>query len=116
MADTAARLVDNVFPENVPVRQWVISLPLEIRYRLAYDGKLLSDVPVPQYPSPPKRIKKKSLKKVDRPVVDQIVTGGIFYMGWEIADEVYPNRPLAVSDQPEFCRNRQRQSHFVREL
>jgi hypothetical protein len=44
MADTAARLVDNVFPENVPVRQWVISLPLEIRYRLAYDSKLLSDV------------------------------------------------------------------------
>jgi hypothetical protein len=44
MADTAARLVDNVFPENVPVRQWVLSLPLEIRYRLAYDSKLLSDV------------------------------------------------------------------------
>ena len=44
MADTAARLVDNVFPVNVPVRQWVISLPIEIRYRLAYDGKLLSDV------------------------------------------------------------------------
>jgi len=44
MADTAARLVDNVFPLNVPVRQWVLSLPIEIRYRLAYDGKLLSDV------------------------------------------------------------------------
>jgi hypothetical protein len=44
MADTAARLVDNVFPENVPVRQWVLSLPIEIRYRLAYDGQLLSDV------------------------------------------------------------------------
>jgi len=44
MADTAARLVDNVFPLNVPVRQWVLSLPVEIRYRLAYDGKLLSDV------------------------------------------------------------------------
>ena len=44
MADTAARLVDDVFPLNVSVRQWVVSLPLEIRYRLAYDGKLLSDV------------------------------------------------------------------------
>ena len=44
MADTAARLVDNVFPTNVPVRQWVLSLPIEIRYRLAYDGKLLSEV------------------------------------------------------------------------
>ena len=44
MADTAARLVDDVFPRDVPVRQWVLSLPIEIRYRLAYDGKLLSDV------------------------------------------------------------------------
>jgi hypothetical protein len=44
MVDTAARLVDNVFPTNVPVRQWVLSLPIEIRYRLAYDGKLLSAV------------------------------------------------------------------------
>jgi len=43
MADTAAHLVDNVFP-NVPVRQWVLSLPMEIRYRLAYDKKLTSDV------------------------------------------------------------------------
>ena len=43
MADTAAHLVDNVFP-HVPVRQWVLSLPIEIRYRLAYDKKLTSDV------------------------------------------------------------------------
>jgi hypothetical protein len=43
------------------------------------------------------------LKKVDRLIVDQIVTGGIFYMGREIADEVYPNRPLADNEQPEFC-------------
>jgi hypothetical protein len=44
MADTAARLVDDVFPPGVPVRQWVLSLPINIRYRLAYDGTLLSDV------------------------------------------------------------------------
>lgn len=44
MADTSARLVDDVFPPNVPVRQWVLSLPIQIRYRLAYDGNLLSDV------------------------------------------------------------------------
>ena len=43
MADTAAHLVDNVFP-HVPVRQWVLSLPIEIRYRLAHDKKLTSDV------------------------------------------------------------------------
>ena len=40
MVDTAARLVDEVLPE-VPVRQFVLSLPFEIRYRLAWDGKLI---------------------------------------------------------------------------
>ncbi len=44
MADTSARLVDDVFPPDVPVRQWVLSLPMQIRYRLAYDTKLLSSV------------------------------------------------------------------------
>jgi hypothetical protein len=29
---------------RVPVRQWVLSLPIDLRYRLAYDGKLLTDV------------------------------------------------------------------------
>jgi hypothetical protein len=43
MADTAAHLVDNVFP-HVPVRQWVLSLPIEIRYRMSYDKQLISDV------------------------------------------------------------------------
>jgi hypothetical protein len=40
MTDTAARLTDAVLPA-VPVRQWVLSLPIEIRYRLAYDGPLI---------------------------------------------------------------------------
>jgi hypothetical protein len=43
MADTAAHLVDRVLPE-VPVRQWVLSLPFSLRYRLAYDSRLTSDV------------------------------------------------------------------------
>jgi hypothetical protein len=43
MADTAAHLVDNVIP-HVPVRQWVLSLPYEIRYRMSYDKRLISDV------------------------------------------------------------------------
>jgi hypothetical protein len=40
MADTAAHLVDRVLPE-VPVRQWVLSLPFALRYRLAYDAPLV---------------------------------------------------------------------------
>jgi hypothetical protein len=41
MADTAAHLVDHVLPE-VPVRQWVLTLPFALRYRLAYDAPLTS--------------------------------------------------------------------------
>jgi hypothetical protein len=43
MADTAAHLIDRVLPE-VPVRQWVLSLPFALRYRLAYDARLASAV------------------------------------------------------------------------
>jgi Transposase zinc-binding domain len=43
MADTAAHLVDRVFP-RVPIRQWVLSLPYALRYRLAYDASLATDV------------------------------------------------------------------------
>jgi hypothetical protein len=39
MAESAAHLVDHVFPE-VPVRQWVISFPWRLRYLLALDAGL----------------------------------------------------------------------------
>ena len=38
MADTAAWRVDRVLPE-VPVRQWVLTLPFALRYRTAYDAE-----------------------------------------------------------------------------
>ena len=41
MSDTAAHLVDHVFPER-PVRQWVLSFPYNLRYLFAYNGKALS--------------------------------------------------------------------------
>jgi len=43
MADTAAHLVDCVLPD-VPVRQWVLTLPYLLRYRCAYDSRLTSAV------------------------------------------------------------------------
>jgi hypothetical protein len=43
MVDTAARLTDEILPA-VAVRQWVLSMPFEIRYRLAWDGGLVSAV------------------------------------------------------------------------
>ena len=39
MAERTAHLVDHVFPD-VPVRQWVLSLPYRLRYRLAWDHDL----------------------------------------------------------------------------
>jgi hypothetical protein len=43
MADTAAWLVDRVLP-FVPVRQWVLTLPFPLRFRMAYDARLTSEV------------------------------------------------------------------------
>ena len=43
MADIAAHLVDEVLPE-VPVRQWVCSLPWAMRSMLAFDRALCADV------------------------------------------------------------------------
>ena len=43
MAATAVNLVDHVIP-RVPGRQWVLSLPMGIRYLIAYDSKLQAAV------------------------------------------------------------------------
>jgi len=39
MAERAASIVDEVLP-RVPVRQWVLTLPYRLRYRLAWDHAL----------------------------------------------------------------------------
>ncbi len=44
MAATAANLVEHVIPRGAPLRQWVLTLPFELRARLAYDGELLGAV------------------------------------------------------------------------
>ena len=43
MADTAVHLVDRVLPE-VPIRQWVLTLPYPLRYRCAWNAKLTGEV------------------------------------------------------------------------
>jgi hypothetical protein len=43
MAEAAANLVDHVLP-RVPLRQFVFTVPFELRARLAYDAKLLGAV------------------------------------------------------------------------
>jgi hypothetical protein len=42
MVDLAAQMVDRVFPRDVPVRQWVLSVPWELRILVARDPKVLS--------------------------------------------------------------------------
>lgn len=44
MAQTAANLVDHVLPSRTPLRQFVLTLPFELRARLAYDAELLGAV------------------------------------------------------------------------
>ena len=44
MAETSAYLVEQVFPEDAPVRQWVLSLPKPVRALVAYDASLLGEV------------------------------------------------------------------------
>jgi hypothetical protein len=41
--DLAAHWVDGVLPD-VPMRQWVLTLPISLRYRLAFDHELTSRV------------------------------------------------------------------------
>ena len=43
MAETAAHLVDHVLP-HVPVRQWVLTLPMPLRYRAGFDPALASAI------------------------------------------------------------------------
>jgi len=43
MADSAAHLVDEVLPEK-PIRQWVLSLPFQLRYLFATQPQVMSKV------------------------------------------------------------------------
>ena len=43
MAETAALLVDHVIPDE-PVRQWVLSLPFQLRYLLAAEPKVMGEL------------------------------------------------------------------------
>jgi hypothetical protein len=43
MAEFAAHLVDHVLPA-MAIRQWILIYPPALRYSLAYDGRMCSDV------------------------------------------------------------------------
>ena len=43
MSELAAHLVDRVLP-HVPIRQWVFTVPVPVRYQLAFDAGLTRGV------------------------------------------------------------------------
>jgi hypothetical protein len=51
MAEHAATLVDDLLPQ-VPVRQWVLTLPYRLRSRLAWDHALCRAAPRTTRPAP----------------------------------------------------------------
>jgi hypothetical protein len=60
MTATAADLVDHVIPD-VPLRQFVLTLPFELRARLAYDGELFGGVSRAFVDDPGKSLKRDSV-------------------------------------------------------
>ena len=44
MNEGGANLADHVLPDEVPLRQWVLTLPFPLRLPLAYDARLLGAV------------------------------------------------------------------------
>ena len=44
MVESAAHLVDEVFPQNKPLRQWVLSFPFQLRFLFAKHPKVMGQV------------------------------------------------------------------------
>lgn len=79
MADTAAHLVDRVLPK-VPVRQWVLSQPFALRYRLAYDARLARDI-LNIIPGVMRRHRKESHRKDNLRRVNALLRGRAIIRG-----------------------------------
>ena len=44
MAQSSANIIDHVLPRGVPLRQWVLTCPFELRARLGFDAPLLGEL------------------------------------------------------------------------
>ena len=75
MTETAAHLVDHVFPK-VPVRQWVLSLPKRLRYYLYHDPKIASKVLKIFLDEISKQLK----QHIDTPHESKIKLGGVSFI------------------------------------
>ena len=76
MADTALHLVEKVFPE-VPVRQWVCSLPWRLRALCGYDRKLCAAVLEAFMVELAHSLKHRAKRALDLRSVKQALTGAV---------------------------------------
>ena len=76
MADTALHLVESVIPE-VPVRQWVCSLPWRLRVLLGYDSRLCAEVLEAFVVELSRSYKQRAKQALDLATVEQALTGAV---------------------------------------
>ena len=76
MADTALHLVEKVIPE-VPVRQWVCSLPWRLRVLLGYDKRLCAEVLEAFVVELGRSYKRRAKDALDLATVEQAQTGAV---------------------------------------
>jgi len=76
MADTAVHLVEKVIPE-VPVRQWVCSLPWRLRVLLGYDRRLCAEVLEAFVLELSRSLKRRAKQSLGLETVAQALTGAV---------------------------------------
>jgi hypothetical protein len=79
MNDAALHLVQRVIPE-VPVRQWVCTLPWQLRYALGYDRKLCATVLGAFVTELSRSYKRRAKREHGLPSISQLCTGAVTFV------------------------------------
>ena len=79
MADVAAHMVDDVFPQ-VPIRQWVCSLPWPLRTALGYDRRLCADVISAVAQALQRSIRRRSKKLLGLKSIEDALFGAVTFI------------------------------------
>jgi hypothetical protein len=79
MSDVAAHLVDDVLPE-VPIRQWVCSLPWRLRTALAYDRRLCADVLDALVSALTRSLRRRAKKLLGLRSIEDALTGAVTFI------------------------------------
>lgn len=79
MSDVAAHLVEEVLPD-VPIRQWVCSLPWRLRTALAYDKDLCADVIDAFISSLTRSLRRRAKKHLGLRSMEDALTGAVTFI------------------------------------